>query len=142
MMLLNLDLIAGCLCILLSTACFAIHIMTSPKHRVWLNLPEYVRGGIFLTGTLMVFRGINFIGMSDKPIDRLGHINAEGLLPLIVLTYTLTALSVHILRQTYPSRVWDRLRFFEHRASHGVITNETLEGAVVAEIRESTGNVG
>lgn len=136
---LNLDILASVFCIILAMSCFAIHILTSPRHRVWLNLPEYVRGGIFVTGALMFFRGINFYGLAANPTVPLGHVNIEGLMPLIVLTYTMTALSVHVIRQTYPGRLWDRLRFFESVAKHGLRRPDSLQAGVLAEIADHNG---
>lgn len=97
---------------IMAMSCIVLHILTSPKHKAWLNLPAYVRWGVFFTACLMVYRGMNLFGLSTRP-ERLGHANIESLLSLIFVTYTITALAVHVISRTYPARLWDRMRFFE-----------------------------
>lgn len=130
----DLDITAGIFCFIMAASCIVLHIMTTPRHKVWLNLPEYVRVGIFFTACLMVYRGMNLIGLSTRPAAY-GHANVESLLSLIFVTYTITAITAHVLSRTYPARLWDRMRFLE-----GVMKcrghKDRLSTAVLAEIVE------
>lgn len=129
----GLDVAAGIFCFIMAASCIVLHILTTPKHKVWLNLPEYVRVGIFFTACLMIYRGMNLVGLSTKP-ESFGHANVESLLSLVFVTYTITAIAAHVLSRTYPARLWDRMRFFESVMKCRGARKDALAAGVVAEI--------
>ena len=112
----NLDWVASVLSGLCALIMFTFHVVTSPQRKHWISLPEYIRTGIFLTGALFMWRSANFTVIAGDSEVELGHINAEGLLLLTCLTYVFGALAFHIVRRTYPPRVWQRLGYIAELA--------------------------
>lgn len=112
------DAIASLLCFMFAISCFVIHVLTSHKRRNWSNLSEFVRLGLFLTGASLLYRGVNLAVLSNEyPPTSLGHVNVEGLIALAIMSYTFTAFAVHMVRRTYPARVWDRVKYIEKLAT-------------------------
>jgi hypothetical protein len=107
----NLDLIASVLCGWLALCAFGLHVVSSPKRHNWMTLPEYVRRGFLVTGAMFTWRSVNFITNGSQD---LGHINTEGMMALIAVTYTVTAVAFWVAQRTLPAKVWDRLRWVEH----------------------------
>lgn len=111
------DAMASLLCFIFAISTFVIHVLSNPRRGNWVNLPPYVRVGFFVSGAAMMFWGVNLAALSGEvPPTSPGHINTSGLTALTILTYTLSALAIYVLRRTYPSRVWIRLNHIEHLA--------------------------
>lgn len=112
------DAIASLLCFMFAISCFVVHILASPKRKNWSDLPEYVRWGLFAAGASMLYRGVNLAVLSGEyPPVSLGHVNIEGLVALAIMSYTITAWAVHMVRRTFPARVWDRMKYIEGLAT-------------------------
>lgn len=112
------DAIASLLCFMFAISCFVIHVLTSPRQRNWSDLPPFVRVGLFLTGASLLYRGVNLAILSTEyPPTSLGHVNIEGLVALAIMSYTFTAYAVHMVRRTFPARVWDRMKYIEGLAT-------------------------
>ena len=112
-----LDAFASLLCFMMAISCFIIHVLSSPKRGHWIDLPNYVRLGFFCAGAAIMYRGINLAVLSGEvPPTSPGHINTEALIATIIISYTFTAMAVHILRRTFPVRVWKRLKYIEDLA--------------------------
>ena len=79
-------------------------------------MPGYIRTGYFLTGCCYVWRGFDFLTISRKFPDGIGHINATGMMTLILITYTMGASAWYIFRRAYSPIEWDRIRATEARA--------------------------
>jgi len=113
-----LDALASFLCFMMAVACFIIHVLSSPRRGHWVDLPNYVRVGFFVAGAAIMYRGINLAILSGEvPPTSAGHMNQESMVATIIICYTFTALAVHILRRTFPVRVWNRLKYIEDLAT-------------------------
>jgi xanthine/uracil permease len=82
-MMLNLDVAAGVLTGWIALALFSLHVISSPRHRTWMTIPEYVRRGFLLTGAMFTWRSVNFFSVAGAAGVFLGHINAEGMMALV-----------------------------------------------------------
>lgn len=112
------DAIASFLCFMMAVSCFIIHVLSSPKRGHWIDLPNYVRGGFFLAGASILYRGINLAILSgEMPPVSPGHVNTEAMVATFVMSYVFMALAVHIIRRTFPVRVWSRLKHIEELAT-------------------------
>ena len=112
-----LDAFASLLCFMIAVSCFVIHVLSSPKRGHWLDLPAYVRIGFFVAGAAILFRGINLAVLSGEvPPTSAGHVNMEAMLATAVFAYVFTATAAHIVRRTFPVRVWNRLKYIEDLA--------------------------
>lgn len=103
-----LDIFAGSLCGAVALGSFSIHIISSRQRRNWMTIPQYVRNGILLCGVMFTWRSVNFFSIAKSP-DVLGHINAEGMMALVVFTYTIWAIAVWLFRAQLPAPGWDRV---------------------------------
>jgi len=102
----GLDLIAALGCGWLALILFALHVVSSPSRRSWMTIPEYVRHGFAVTGCVFLVRAANFATLQP---EALGHANAEGLMVLLALVYTVTALAVWVVRARLKNQGWSRL---------------------------------
>ena len=118
----NLDAWAGFICLILAASFFVLHALTSPRHKIWVHIPGMIRAGYFLTGCAYVWRGFDLLTISNKFPHGIGHINATGVMTLILLTYTMLATSIWLFRRAYPARVWDHLRAIERGAKRERLT--------------------
>lgn len=134
-----LQLIAALLWGWLALCVFTLHIISSPKRRNWATIPEYVRGGFLVTGVMATWRSVNLIDLADQPAA-IGRINAEGMLALLAITYTVTALAWWTFRRVLPGRWWERLGWMEHEArSHPNAAPVILEAHELADVSRATG---
>lgn len=124
----NLDAVSSGLCFWVSMCLYGVFIVTSPRLTAWGNLPEFVRKGVFTVGVMFMWRGANLSALSGTT-EGAGHINAEGFLTLISVTYTLTALGVWLLQRKYGPGVLRKILWFEEFATH----RPDLVPSVVAE---------
>lgn len=100
----TLDWIASLLCGLAALCMFTLHIISSPKRTPWMNLPEYVRIGLAVTGAMFMWRSVNFTSIAHEPLV-LGHINAEGIMALVCFTYLIAAITFWVIRSVLPANV-------------------------------------
>lgn len=124
----NLDILAGPVCCWVAVCIFAMHVFSDPDHPGFANAPEYVRVGILVTGILFFWRGVNFFSVAHSPVF-LGHINAEGMMPLFGIAYTSTVMAFWICRHKLPAVAWDRIRFVFGEIS----VKPTLAAAVMTD---------
>jgi hypothetical protein len=110
----DLDIPAAILCGVVALCLFTLHIVTSPKRKLWKTPPEHLRRGLLASGVLFMLRSVNFTALPDDG-QGLGHINAEGMLLLITLTYTAIAGAVWVVSKIMPAHGWDRLSHAEQR---------------------------
>lgn len=135
----NLDTYAGLLCGVLAISLFSLFIVSSPKRRLWLTIPAYVRGGFLMTGFLMMWRSVNFLSLANSTAP-LGHINAEGMMPLLALTYTMTAFSLHWWRRSLPAPGWDRVEHVQDQMRHGAdAVPVMMTGREVRDVARASG---
>lgn len=107
-MTLNLDAIAGVLTGWAALCLFTLHVVSSPRQRNWMTIPEYVRGGFLVSGVMFTWRSANFFTVAKASLVVPGHVNAEGIMALAAITYTMTALAWWRLRSVSAPRAWDR----------------------------------
>lgn len=112
------DALTGTLCLLIAMAFAALHIMTSHKHRIWPNVPEYVRFGFLVTTCGMMGRGIDFFRLATPAGDGAqGHIDAVGLICTVAVCYTMCGLAYSIFRRAYSEGNWATLHYAETLAA-------------------------
>ena len=104
----NLDHLAAIGCGWVALILFGLHTLSSPRLASWMTIPGYVRGGFWITGAMFMWRAVNF---ATLPPDHLGHVNREGLMALVTLIYTVTALAVWVARMRLPDHGWARLEW-------------------------------
>lgn len=140
-----MDIIAGLMHLMMAASCFIIHVLSSPKRGHWINLPGYVRLGFFVTGGLVMYRGINLAVLSGEiPPDSPGHVNAEALIAAAMITYTFMAMAFYTMRRTFPVRVWNRLKYIEDLAccsNNSALTILANLGIKTVPSNASTGSV-
>lgn len=109
----HLNLLAGALCLLMTVFLSGLHVVSSHERSRWMNLPRSVRFGIMAAIPMSLWRSIQFF--SPEPIGPSvpGTIQAEGALYLLVLTYTIGAICVWVVRRHLPKTVWGRLDWVE-----------------------------
>lgn len=107
---LNLDIVAGLLCGWVAFCLFSLWIVSNPRRRNWMTIPPYVRGGFLVTGLMFFWRSIDFLEGAHRG-GQLGHINAVGMMPLLTMTYTFTALSWWWFHSQLPGPGWHRLEW-------------------------------
>ena len=111
------DALASVLCFMMAASAFVIHILSSPKRGHWLDLPGYVRYGFFVSGAAILYRGVNLAILSGEyPPTSHGHMNFESLTATVIISYTFMAIAAHLVRRTFPVRVWNRLKYIEDLA--------------------------
>lgn len=110
----NLDIVAGALCGWLALCVFSLHVVSSPRRRNWMNIPEYVRRGLLVTGGMFTWRSVNFLSVAGSGV-LLGHINAEGIMALAAMTYTITSLAFWAASAVLPDLAWQRLDWVRGR---------------------------
>lgn len=110
----TLDALASLLCGWLALCLFGLHVISSPKRQHWMTLPEYVRRGLLVTGVMFTWRSVNFATLGGHDMEA-GHINVEGMMALIAITYTITAVAVWLGRKILPARGWARLSWVERK---------------------------
>lgn len=108
----SLDAVAAVLCGLVCLGCFTLHVVSSPARGHWLTLPEYVRFGFLVTGAMFLWRAVNFASLVRAP-QPLGHINAEGMMALIAMAYTITALAFYVVRRSLTPQARSRVDWVE-----------------------------
>lgn len=129
-----MDWIAAGLAGIAAMALFTFHVITNPSRRHWFTLPEYIRRGIFLAGTMLMWRSVNFTVIDA---DDAGHANIEALFALGTTTYLFCSAAFYALTKTYPPRVWDRLNYITHLASCGGQSKKAEQGAVLTDLAMS-----
>lgn len=87
----NLDFLASILCGLIAVVLFFLHSMTAKSHACWVTPPQYVRVGIAATGLAFMVRSVNALTLSHQAVDGRGHVNLEGLVPTMLILYSLVA---------------------------------------------------
>lgn len=129
------DMFTGTLCILISLSFAALHIMTSHKHRIWPNVPEYVRIGFLATTCGMLARGLDFFRLSTPVGDGAqGHIDTVGLIVTVMMAYTMFGLAFSIFRRAYPAAVWAGMNHVEGLAEadpSGTLARLSMRGVRV-----------
>lgn len=140
-MTLNLDILAALLSGWLAMALFALHAISSPKRHNWMTLPEYVRKGLWCTGATFMVRSVNFVTLApDTGIIEPGHVNAEGMVALIAITYTATALTFWAARRYLPAPLWMRMQWLERaEREHPERIPVPLTPAQIEEVARSEG---
>lgn len=103
-----LDLFGGWTCIWMAFVIFVLEIVTSARKSFWPTLPRYVRFGLFATGAAMLYRGVNFVVLSQSAPDGkvLGHLNTEGLIASVCMAYTMSALATYVVTRSPQVQVW------------------------------------
>lgn len=108
------DAIASLMCFMTALAAFIIHVLSNPNKEHWVDLPTYVRRGLFAVGGAMLYRAINLAVLANEfPPSSPGHMNVESFVGIITIAYVFTAWAIHILRRTFPTRVYARLKYIE-----------------------------
>ncbi len=107
------DGVGAALCLLTAIAFFGIHVVTSPKRKAWIVLPEYVRRGLWASGALFMIRGFSLT--SSDGVAGNEHIPPLGFLTLMAITWTVCALAVWVVRRHFPEGLWDRFAWAEHQ---------------------------
>lgn len=107
-----LDTMAGTLCGAVAVGAFSIHVISSRERRNWMTIPQYVRRGILLCGIMFTWRSVNFFSIAEAP-GGLGHINAEGMMALVVFAYTIWAIAIWQFRAQLPAKSWERIQWVE-----------------------------
>ena len=108
-MTLNLDLLAAGLCGMIAVCVFSLHVVSSPKRKAWITLPEYVRRGFLVVGLMFTWRSVNFLSIAPDPMIQPGHINAEGMMATFALAYMVGACAVCYWRASFHDRQADRI---------------------------------
>lgn len=108
-MTLNLDIVAGLVVGWLALCLFTLQVFSSPKRAQWITLPTYVRHGLVATGATFMVWSVNLVSLAPQGAAVLGHMNALGVVAILTLAYTLTALVVWVVRQRLPDRGWLKL---------------------------------
>jgi hypothetical protein len=138
-MMLNLDIAAGVLTGWIALALFSLHVISSPRHRTWMTIPEYVRRGFLVTGAMFTWRSVNLFSVAGSDVI-LGHINAEGMMALISVTYTVSALAWWIFTGLLPARTWERLQWAQrHARDHAETVPLMMTQAEVANVARASG---
>ena len=109
----QLNILAGVLCLLMTTFLSALHVVSSQKRDRWMNLPPSVRYGIMAAIPMSLFRAIQFFSPGSIGPSQPGTIQVEGALFLLVLTYTIGAICLWVVRRHLPKTVWGRLDWVE-----------------------------
>lgn len=102
-----IDVLGGVCCGLIAAALYSVDIVSAPKRKGWLKLPELLRWSIRVTATLMLLRGVG-LSMSDTPISG-QHIPPFALLTSISLCGTVCGAAYWVVTRHFPDHVWDRL---------------------------------
>ncbi len=106
----NLDHVGSLLCGFCALCVFRLHVITAPKREQWMTVPPYVRLGFLLMGGMFTWRAASFW---TNPSIELGHLNVEGVMASIALSYTMGALTVWIDMRTLGDLSWSRLAWLE-----------------------------
>jgi hypothetical protein len=116
----NLDPFAAILTGWAAICLFLLYHFSNPRHDRWMNMPGYVRRGLAATGGLFMWRSVNFLTIPPADISPVGHINPEGFIALIALTYTVTALAIWSgVFKRLPVRGWSRIHWAERQVRQG-----------------------
>lgn len=111
----NLDLIAAAVVGWLAVALFTLHVLSSQKRQHWVNLPKYVRHGLWVAGAVCMVRSVNLFTLADRVPPARGQVNWEGFALLLALTYVFSSLAVWAALKYAPPIVWEKLRWVEQR---------------------------
>lgn len=118
----NLDLVAAAMCGWVAVCCFALQAFGHPRHERWMVIPAYVRWGMIATGAMFAVRSVNLWTLPPIETSAAGHVNREGVLALVALTYLLTALAVWSgIFKRLPAKAWFRLEWAEREARKGKV---------------------
>lgn len=108
----TLDLFASVLCGFVAFCLFTLHIVSGPGRRHFLTLPEYLRRGVLASGVLFMVRAVNFTMLES---NELGRINAIGVMALLLLAYTIGAVTWFLVSNHLPADMWDRLLYVKRQ---------------------------
>lgn len=110
----HLSIVAGILCLVITAFLSGLHVVSSQKRDRWMDFPNYVRVGIMALIVMSLYRGIQFLTpVPIPPADSVATIQAEGLIFLAVLAYTIGSISLWVARRHLPPNVWPRLSWIE-----------------------------
>ena len=111
----QLNILAGGLCLLMAIFLSGLHVVSSTKRGRWMNLPPSVRFGIMAAIPMSLWRAIQFFSPDPIGPSQTGTIQAEGALFLLVMTYTIGAICLWVVRRHLPHNGWSRLNWVEHQ---------------------------
>lgn len=133
----NLDWLAAMGCGWIALCCFSLYAFTHPKRDRWMNMPNYVRRGLAICGAAFCWRSVNFIMLEPVEVNATGHINAEGIMVMLAVAYTITALALWAgVFKRLPAHGWDRLHFAEHEEREGKVPVMMTPAEVRAKLHE------
>lgn len=93
---------------------------TDKKQHFWLNMPWWVRLGLYSTATAFMIRSVNLFTIMTSEPPGPGRVNLWGLLTQIALAYTATAFVVWGgFFNRLPRFAWVRLRLARDEIKHG-----------------------
>ena len=105
-----LDLIGAGVSGLIAVALFTIEIVTSPKRKLWVQLPEPLRWSLRVSGMLMMIRGVS-LTVVETPFSG-QHMVPLALLTWISMCVTICGVAWWIVSHSFTDkRVWSRLAF-------------------------------
>jgi hypothetical protein len=123
----------------MAVALSVLHILSSPKHRRWLTLPQYVRLGFFVTALGMLFRGVDLLNLSRPEASTAspGHIDGVGFVLTCSMSFTICALAFHAICNSCAPSVRARIESIERLARAGpkreALANLALDGFKAVE---------
>ena len=138
----NLDVLAAPLCAWMGFCLGVLHIVSDPKMKPWMPIPDYVRWCFFAGAMVFLWRSVNLVtnGSPDK-----GHVNVEGFVLSIVLTCLFTALAYWIGGRVLVDHGWERVTwtegFIRRRPDHApvMMTQGAMAAAILAKGGEAVG---
>lgn len=136
----NLDIPAAVGCGLIALCVFGVHVVSSPKSKAWITLPEYVRRSFLLTGLMFFWRSVNLASIASAPVP-LGHANAEGMMAQIALVYMIGACTFCYVRAALKDHQWERIQNAAKVAQNRDMVPVMLHKSEVAETLRALGAV-
>ncbi len=88
---------------------FLLDVISGPRHRLWIVLPNYVRWGVRVSGAGFLLRSANLLTL--LPSSPVGNVNLEAVGVTLALTYTITAVVAFYWARQMPPHAWDRLEW-------------------------------
>lgn len=104
----TIDLIGGLASGLIALALFTVEIVSSPKRKLWVQLPEPLRWSIRVTGALMMIRGASLTAVATPFSGQ--HMPPLALLTSVSMCVTIWGVTWWIISHNFKDkRVWSRL---------------------------------
>lgn len=105
-----IDNAGGLTCGLIALALFTIEIVTAHDRKLWIPLPDLLRGSIWITAWLFMIRGITLI-TPGTPLSS-QHMPPFALMTTISLLTTVAGLAWWIVTRSFKDgTVWDRIAY-------------------------------